>query len=193
MADETRVRGTISYKGKDISEYPLAALRRQFARVLQEPFLFSGTIADNIRISDSGGGIDDAAVRKAAGDSALLSAAEKFTDGLGTFVGERGVTLSGGQKQRCAIAAALAKKDAQVYIFDDAFSALDAQTEAQVRHSIYSELADRTAVFISHRISTISGCDRIYVLDGGKVAAVGTHSELIAKEGIYKDIYELQK
>ena len=190
MCDEGRVKGSVMYRGRDITEYPLAAFRKRFSRVLQEPFLFSGTIADNIRISDSAA--DDSAVREAADKAALLAAAEKFTDGLDTFVGERGVTLSGGQKQRCAIAAALAK-DADVYIFDDAFSALDAQTETEVRRNIYEKLADKTVIFISHRISTISGCDRIYVLDGGRIAASGTHAGLIAEEGIYRDIYELQK
>ncbi len=182
--------GNITYRGKDITEYPLAAYRRQFSSVLQEPFLFSGTISDNIGIAVED--ISPERIRSAAEKAALLPAIEKFTDGFDTFVGERGVTLSGGQKQRCAIAAALAR-DCEVLILDDAFSALDAQTEAQVRKNIFAELDGRTAVIISHRISTIAGCDRIYVLDGGRICAHGTHQSLISQEGIYRDIYELQK
>ncbi len=189
MCDESGLKGTVTYRGRNISEYAPAEYRKRFARILQEPFLFSGTIAENIRISDSG--ITDEQVREAARDAELLPTVEKFTDGLGTFVGERGVTLSGGQKQRTAIAAALAA-DREVLLFDDAFSALDAQTEAAVRKNIFGKLAGRTAVIISHRINTVAGCDRIYVLDKGEIADVGTHSELISRKGIYRDIYELQ-
>ena len=189
MCDESQVKGTITYGGRDIMTCPLAEHRKRFSRVLQEPFLFSGTIADNIRIAADGASDDE--INDAAKAAELMPAIEKFTDGFDTFVGERGVTLSGGQKQRCAIAAALAKSF-EVIIFDDAFSALDAQTETAVRNNIYERLRDRTAVIISHRISTIAGCDRIYVLDKGRIAAEGTHSELISREGIYRDIYELQ-
>ena len=189
MCDENGLRGSIKYRGVEISEYVLSDYRRNFARILQEPFLFSGTISGNIRISDSN--ITDEQVKKAAADAELLQTVEKFTDGLETFVGERGVTLSGGQKQRTAIAAALAS-DREVLIFDDAFSALDAQTEAAVRRNIFGRLGGSTAIIISHRINTVAGCDRIYVLDKGEITDVGTHSELISREGIYRDIYELQ-
>ncbi len=189
MCDERGLRGSITYCGREISEYKLDDYRKRFSRILQEPFLFSGTISDNIRISDSS--ITDERIREAAEDAELLGTVAKFTDGLDTFVGERGVTLSGGQKQRTAIAAALAA-DRDVFIFDDAFSALDAQTEAEVRNNIFHRLGGRTAVIISHRINTVAGCDRIYVLDKGEITDTGTHAELISREGIYKDIYELQ-
>ena len=189
MCSEEKLKGTIKYRGKDIREYPLTDYRRRFSRVLQEPFLFSGTISENIGIARPG--ITDSEVKSAADDAELTPAAAKFTDGFETFVGERGVTLSGGQKQRTAIAAALAE-GSEVYIFDDAFSALDSETETAVRNNICRRLKDSTVIFIAHRISTIAGCDRIYVLDSGRIAAQGTHSELISQEGIYKDIYELQ-
>ncbi len=187
--DPNRIRGTITFMGKNAADYPLADYRRQFARVLQEPFLFSGTIAQNIAIADET--LSDAAIRKAAEDAALLSTVEKFPDGLDTYVGERGVTLSGGQKQRCAIAASLAKQS-RVLIFDDAFSALDAETDAAVRKTLFEAYRDKTMILIAHRITAIAHCDRIYVLDKGEIADVGTHAELISRKGIYRDIYELQ-
>ncbi|MBQ5311276.1 MAG: ABC transporter ATP-binding protein, partial [Oscillospiraceae bacterium] len=189
--DPGRLRGRVSFGGREVSEYPLADYRRRFARVLQEPFLFSGTISYNIGIASDD--IDEEKVRKAAEDASLMTAVDKFTDGLSTFVGERGVTLSGGQKQRCALAACLANADdADVLILDDSFSALDAETDSQIRKTLFSQYPDTTMIIIAHRITTIAGCDRIYVLDKGRVTNVGTHAELISQEGIYRDIYELQ-
>ena len=188
--DTDRIRGEVIFRGKHAAEYPLADYRRQFARVLQEPFLFSGSIAENIAAAAEGT-LSDEKIREAAADAKLLSALDKFPEGLETFVGERGVTLSGGQKQRCAIAAALAK-DADVLILDDAFSALDAETDAALRRTLYEKHREKTMIVIAHRIAAIAGCDRIYVLDHGKIADCGTHAELIARKGIYRDIYELQ-
>ena len=169
--------GTIRFAGKDINEYPLSGYRKRFARVLQEPFLFSGTISDNIKAADEG--IGDGAVLSAANDAGLSGDAE------------RGVTLSGGQKQRVAIAAAAAKSS-DVVILDDAFSALDSRTEFRVKNSLKERFKDKTVITIAHRISAIASCDRIYVLDKGRIVQQGTHSELIAQKGIYRDIYELQ-
>ena len=143
MCGSEGLRGSIKYRGRDISEYPLSDYRRQFSRVLQEPYLFSGTISGNIAIAADN--IDDAEIKRAAEDAALLPAVSRFTDGFETFVGERGVTLSGGQKQRTAIAAVLAKKG-DVFIFDDAFSALDAETETAVRKNIYGRLEGKTII-----------------------------------------------
>ncbi|MBR4223705.1 MAG: ABC transporter ATP-binding protein [Oscillospiraceae bacterium] len=189
--DPERLRGKVRFCGKDADKYPLAPYRRRFARVLQEPFLFSGTISHNIGIaSDS---ITEEQILTAAEDAALMTAVDKFKDGLETFVGERGVTLSGGQKQRCALAACLANADnADVLILDDAFSALDAETDSRIRKTLFSKYPDTTMIIIAHRITTIAGCDRIYVLDKGQIVGEGTHAELITQEGIYRDIYELQ-
>ena len=189
--DPERVRGKVTFDGRDVSEYPLAGYRRRYARVLQEPFLFSGTISHNIGIASDD--ISEEKIARAAEDASLMSAVDKFTEGLDTFVGERGVTLSGGQKQRCALAACLANADkADVLIMDDSFSALDAETDSQIRKTLFSRYPDTTMIIIAHRITTIAGCDRIYVLDKGCVADEGTHAELISREGIYKDTYELQ-
>ncbi|MBQ7990417.1 MAG: ABC transporter ATP-binding protein [Oscillospiraceae bacterium] len=184
------IRGEIIYNGMDAKTIALSEYRREFARVLQEPFLFSGSIAHNIAISDDA--ISDRKIGECAEDAAFMSSILKFTDGFDTYVGERGVTLSGGQKQRCAIAAALAA-DSSVLILDDAFSALDAKTDAGIRQTLFTKYRDRAMIIIAHRITTLSGCDRIYVLDKGRIADVGTHEELIARKGIYRDIYELQK
>lgn len=189
MCDEDRISGRMIYRGRDIKEYPLLAYRRQFSKVLQEPFLFSGTIAYNIGIAEDDA--DSERIAEAAEDAALDSALEKFTKGLDTFVGERGVTLSGGQKQRCAIAAGLMKQ-ASVLILDDSFSALDAETDARIRKTLFEKYNDKTMIIIAHRITTIAACDRIYVMDGGRIADSGTHSELISRKGIYRDIYGLQ-
>ena len=189
--DPERVRGSVTFGGKDVNEYPLSAYRRRFARVLQESFLFSGTISHNIGIASDE--ITQEKIEQAATDAELMTAVDKFTKGLETFVGERGVTLSGGQKQRCALAACLANADrADVLIMDDSFSALDAETDSKIRSTLFSRYPDTTMIIIAHRITTIAGCDRIYVLDRGRIAGEGTHAELITQEGIYRDIYELQ-
>ncbi len=189
--DPARVRGRVTFDGNDVSELPLADYRRKFARVLQEPFLFSGTISHNIGIASDD--ITEDKIKQAAEDASLMTAVDKFTDGLETFVGERGVTLSGGQKQRCALAACLANAGrADVLIMDDSFSALDAETDSQIRKTLFSRYPNATMIIIAHRITTIAGCDRIYVLDKGQIAGEGTHAELISQKGIYRDIYELQ-
>ena len=189
--DPDRVRGSVLFDGRNVTDYPLAGYRRRFARVLQEPFLFSGTISHNIGIAC--GDITAEQITRAAEDASLMTAVDKFTDGLETFVGERGVTLSGGQKQRCALAACLANAGkADVLIMDDSFSALDAETDSQIRRTLFTRYPDTTMIIIAHRITTIAGCDRIYVLDKGSIVGEGTHAELISREGIYRDIYELQ-
>ncbi len=189
LCDEDRVRGVISFMGKDIKEYALTDLRRRFSKVSQEPFLFSGTIAENISISADD--ISEEQIMEAVRDASLDTMVDSFKKGLDTYVGERGVTLSGGQKQRCAIAAGLVKR-ADVLILDDSFSALDAETDERIRKTLYEKYSGMTMIIIAHRITTIAGCDRIYVLDNGRIADSGTHQELIGRKGIYKDIYELQ-
>ena len=130
-------------------------------------------------------------VRKAARSACVDEAIESFTNGYETVVGERGVTLSGGQKQRVAIARMLTQ-NAPVMIFDDSLSAVDAETDAKIRQEIKEKMGSATIILISHRITTLMQADQILVLDQGKVADIGTHEQLISREGIYQDIYQIQ-
>ena len=115
----------------------------------------------------------------------------ELAEGWDTVVGERGVTLSGGQKQRVAIARMLLQ-NAPVMVFDDSLSAVDAETDARIRAALKQRMADATVILISHRVTTLMQADRILVLDGGRVADVGSHAELISRPGIYKEIYDIQ-
>ena len=130
-------------------------------------------------------------VRKAARSACVDEAIESFTNGYETVVGERGVTLSGGQKQRVAIARMLTQ-NAPVMIFDDSLSAVDAETDAKIRQELKEKMGSATIILISHRITTLMQADQILVLDEGKVADIGTHEQLISREGIYQDIYQIQ-
>ncbi len=181
--------GVITVDGVDISKIRTDYLRRNIGIVLQEPFLFSGTIRENIGITSSTLSLDD--IREAASIACVDDTIESFEKGYDTIVGERGVTLSGGQKQRVAIARMLTQKT-PIMIFDDSLSAVDAQTDANIRHALKNRIKDATVIIISHRISTLMDCDKIIVLEGGKIAEQGTHEELIEQGGIYEEIYELQ-
>ena len=166
-----------------------ASLRRQIGLVLQEPFLFSQTIGENIKAVRPEA--TDEEMRRAAAIACVDEAITAFPDGYDTVVGERGVTLSGGQKQRVAIARMLLQR-APIMIFDDSLSAVDAETDAKIRAALRSELEKATVILISHRLTTLMQADRILVLDGGRVADIGTHQELISRPGIYRDIYDIQ-
>ena len=181
--------GSITVGGVDIRRMRREELRRKIGLVLQEPFLFSQTIGENIRATrpDS----EPEAMRHAASIACVDEAITAFPDGYDTVVGERGVTLSGGQKQRVAIARMLLQQ-APIMIFDDSLSAVDAETDTKIRTALRAELQDATVILISHRITTLMQADRILVLDGGRVADIGTHQELISRPGIYKDIYDIQ-
>ena len=130
-------------------------------------------------------------IRRAAGIACVDEAITEFTKGYDTIVGERGVTLSGGQKQRTAIARMLTQRT-PVMIFDDSLSAVDAETDAKIRAQLNTKLGDSTVILISHRVTTLMSADCIMVLDKGKVQQIGTHAELMAQEGIYRSIYEMQ-
>lgn len=190
-------RGRITFSGTDIRKVTSSSLRRAVGIVLQEPFLFSRSIADNISIARplmSGAAEESgvpADVRRASEIACLDSAVESFTEGYDTLVGERGVTLSGGQKQRVAIARILLR-GTPVIVFDDSLSAVDAETDAAIRKSIRKELAGSTVIIISHRVSSIMHADKIIVLDRGRIAESGTHEELINNGSIYRRIYDLQ-
>lgn len=181
--------GSISLGGQDIREIPLEILRRNVAMVLQEPFLYSRTIKENIAASNPDATFEE--IRNAAKIACVDDAIMSFPDGYDTLVGERGVTLSGGQRQRVAIARMLLQK-APVLIFDDSLSAVDAETDSLIRKALSVHMKGSTVILISHRITTLMAADEIMVLKQGRAEEMGTHSELIAKNGIYRKIYEIQ-
>ena len=181
--------GTISVGGIDIRRLRAAELRSNIGFVLQEPYLFSRTIGENLRLAKQTA--SDAELRTAAHIACLDSAVEGFPSGYDTFVGERGVTLSGGQKQRAAIARTLVQ-DTPILIFDDSLSAVDTETDATIRARLAGREGRATTLLISHRTATLMHTDRIVVLDRGRVAEIGTHEELLAKNGIYRRIYDIQ-
>ena len=181
--------GSISLGGQDIREIPLEILRRNVAMVLQEPFLYSRTIRENIAASNPDATFEE--IRNAAKIACVDDAIMSFPDGYDTLVGERGVTLSGGQRQRVAIARMLLQK-APVLIFDDSLSAVDAETDSLIRKALSVHMKGSTVILISHRITTLMAADESRVLTQGRAEEMGTHSELIAKNGIYRKIYEIQ-
>lgn len=181
--------GTIRIGGRDIREIPLEELRDKVGMVLQEPFLYSRTIKENICASRPDASMEE--IRKAAQIACVDDAIMSFPDGYDTLVGERGVTLSGGQRQRVAIARMLLSRS-PVMAFDDSLSAVDAKTDYQIRLALKKERGDSTLILISHRITTLMGADQIMVLNHGKIEEIGTHEELIEREGIYRKIYEIQ-
>ena len=182
-------QGTITIGGRDIRTIQRDCLRRQIGLVLQEPFLFSKTIRENIAATVPGATETD--VREAAAIACVDEAITEFPEGYETLVGERGVTLSGGQKQRVAIARMLMQK-APVVIFDDSLSAVDTETDTKIRAALKENLHGATVILISHRVTTLMHADQILVLQDGKRADLGTHSQLISRPGIYRDIYEIQ-
>lgn len=181
--------GSVSLGGQDIRQIPLETLRKNVAMVLQEPFLYSKTIRENIAASNPDAAFEE--IRNAAKIACVDEAIMSFPDGYDTLVGERGVTLSGGQRQRVAIARMLLQ-NAPVLIFDDSLSAVDAETDSLIRKALSTHMKGSTVILISHRITTLMAADEIMVLKQGKAEEMGTHSELIAKNGIYRKIYEIQ-
>ena len=182
-------KGSITIGGTDIRNIKTAWLRKNIGFVMQEPFLFSRTIGENISIAQPGASGEE--IRTAAKAAFLDETVDAFSKGYDTFVGERGVTLSGGQKQRTAIARTLIGK-APIMIFDDSLSAVDTETDAKIRAELEKRFGTASIILISHRITTLSHADRILVLENGRVAEEGTHQELIARDGIYRQIYEIQ-
>lgn len=181
--------GSITIGGTDIRTLRAADVRANVGLVLQEPYLFSRTLGENLRMANPE--VGDAEVACAAHTACLDSAVEKFTEGYETFVGERGVTLSGGQKQRAAIARTLVQ-DTPILVFDDSLSAVDTETDATIRARLAENTEGRTALLISHRTATLRHTDCIVVLERGRVVEMGTHEELLAKNGIYRRIYDIQ-
>ena len=181
--------GRITIGGRDIRKIKTEHLRRNIGMVLQEPYLFSRTIAENIGIVSPE--LDMEAVRSAARVASLDETITSFAAGYETMVGERGVTLSGGQKQRAAIARMLTTPT-PIMIFDDSLSAVDTETDAKVRQAIRQRFGKASVILISHRITTLSSADKIIVLDRGRIAEEGTHETLKSAGGIYQKIYEAQ-
>ncbi len=205
--------GTVFIDGRDVTTLPLASLRDQIGYAPQEAFLFSTTIADNVAMGYGGGSAVPAARAKelervigaaaqadlrdeprivAAADAAGLSRdLARMPEGLATIVGERGITLSGGQRQRAALARALAKAP-RLLVLDDSLSSVDAETEREILSNLRAVMDGRTAVLISHRIAAIKDADQILVIDQGRIVARGTHEELLAEGGTYRDLYRTQ-
>lgn len=182
-------QGEITIGGRDIRLIERGYLRRNIGLVLQEPFLFSRTIRENIAAPRPGAA--EAEIRRAAAIACVDEAVTEFPDGYDTLVGERGVTLSGGQKQRVAIARMLIS-GAPVMVFDDSLSAVDSETDAKIRAALRESLGRATVILISHRITTLMQAERILVLENGQVSDIGTHEELISRSGIYREIYDIQ-
>ena len=182
--------GSITINGKDLRQYSLKSLRDRISYVPQDVFLFSDTVGNNIRFgsSDSSNEQVRTAARRAAVDEEILG----FAQGYDTMVGERGVNLSGGQKQRISIARALCK-DAELLLFDDCLSAVDARTEQRILAGLNEVLKDKTAVIITHRIFTLFDFDRILVLEDGMVKEQGRHEDLMALRGHYYELYRRQQ
>jgi ATP-binding cassette subfamily B protein len=181
-------RGAITIGGIDIREFDARELRRQFGIVLQDPHLFTGTLAANIRLGDA---IETRAVEAAAGQVNLTDFLASLPEGLNHQVRERGAGLSTGQKQLISFARALARQP-RYLILDEATSSVDTETEFKVRDALDRMVAGRTSIVIAHRLSTIQRASRIAVLHKGKLRETGTHQELLAARGIYWKLYLLQ-
>ncbi len=189
LYDLPEENGRITIGGVDIRDMKAEHLRSGIGMVLQEPFLFSRTIKDNIGITKED--ITLSEIREAAQAACLDDTVQNFTKGYDTFVGERGVTLSGGQKQRAAIARMLTQ-NTPIMIFDDSLSAVDTETDAKIRRALEERFGTATIIIISHRITTLSKADKIIVLDKGKIIEQGTHDQLKSAGGIYEKIYDIQ-
>jgi ATP-binding cassette subfamily B multidrug efflux pump len=181
--------GTVLIDGKSVRDYPLEILRKNVGFVPQETFLFSETVRENIAFGVVGA--SDEAVRSAAQAASIADDIEGFPEQYGTLVGERGITLSGGQKQRTAIARAIIRNP-RILILDDALSSVDTHTEDKILNHLREIMRGRTTIFISHRVSTVRNADQIAVLHSGRIVELGTHEELIARNGYYTDLYNKQ-
>jgi ATP-binding cassette subfamily B protein len=181
--------GSVRLDGHDVRELDLRSLRSHLGYVSQEPFLFGGTVRENVAYGQRD--VDEADLESALGKAGALEFVQELSDGLDTVVGERGVKLSGGQRQRLAIARAILE-DPSLLILDEATSHVDNETEVVVQRNVSEMAADRTTFVIAHRLSTVRDADRIVVLEDGRVEEVGSHQQLLERDGLYADLWRVQ-
>lgn len=181
--------GSVEVDGRDVRDYPVTHLRERMAAVPQEVQMFSGTIAENLRIADPSASDEDVIVAAKAANAHRFI--DEFPDGYDSVVGERGVKLSGGQRQRVAIARAVLA-DPRILILDEATSSLDAESESLVQEALERLMVGRTTIVIAHRLSTVIRADRLVVIDRGRIVEEGSHQHLIAADGLYAQLYATQ-
>jgi ATP-binding cassette subfamily B protein len=182
-------KGSVTIGGVELRNIKKSSVRSKIGIVLQDPFLFSKTIMENIKVANEQA--TDTDVITCSKTAAIHESVKRFDKGYDTIVGEKGVTLSGGQKQRVAIARTLIK-NSDILIFDDSLSAVDTETDAQIRAALRERSQDITTFIISQRITTLMEADRIMVMENGGIVDEGTHAELITRPGLYSRIWEIQ-
>lgn len=182
-------RGCVKVGGKDVRDYDLETLRNEVAMVLQKNVLFSGTIKENLRWGNPDA--TDAELEHACKLAQADEFVRSFPDGYDTYIEQGGTNVSGGQKQRLCIARALLKKP-KILILDDSTSAVDTKTDAQIRKAFREEIPNTTKIIIAQRISSVEDADRILVLDNGRIDDIGTHTALLERNAIYREVYESQ-
>lgn len=181
--------GSIKIDGYELKDISKEHIRQKIATVLQEPFLFSKTIINNLKIANRKASMED--IFRAAQIADIHQNILSFKEGYETKVGEKGVTLSGGQKQRLAIARTIINR-APILVFDDSLSAVDTETDIHIRSALKSRQTDTTTLIITHRVATAKDADRIVVLEDGRISQLGTHDQLLKQDGLYRRIYDIQ-